>query len=533
MEPWKGQVLNNTGTLLVQALIYITQINKSPSNSTVTNNITLIDNGTDPFFRNDTMVCYGIYGCYSTAAPWKDVGRPVSNLPEPPEKIDTTFCLYTRYNPDTCQILNYTDKNSIYRSFLIPFHKTYFIAHGFLETGERPWMKNMTQSLLRKEDVNVIIIDWGKGSMPPYTQAVANIRPVGRIAAMLIYALRVVAGINTENIHLIGHSLGAHLTGYIGNTLQDRFGYKIGRITALDPAQPHFSATNPVVRLDTTDALFVDAIHTDARPFMIGGLGYEEPIAHYDFYPNSGANQPGCNKGMMGFIKNENQSAFQGVKRFLACDHVRSHEYFLESINSAGCQFLGVECDSWEKFMSGGCFPCQTQENKNGSFCAYLGMDSILTWNKRKDFENRSLVKFYTITNSDPPFCASLYRVTLTISNSEDSIKHKGEVGQFSISIAGGNGKTNVTEIFKEQYFEPGSNHRTVIGGRNVGKISSANLHWGHQATLNFLTWRFDPHIYIGSITIETFVDNQKLTLCPSNDEQISLQKAMKLIPCR
>lgn len=43
-------------------------------------------------------------------------------------------------------------------------------------------------------------------------------------------------------------------------------------VTALDPAQPHFSATNPVVRLDTTDALFVDAIHTDARPFMIGGM---------------------------------------------------------------------------------------------------------------------------------------------------------------------------------------------------------------------------------------------------------------------
>lgn len=42
-------------------------------------------------------------------------------------------------------------------------------------------------------------------------------------------------------------------------------------LTGLDPAEPHFQSTDPVVRLDPTDALFVDIIHSDATPFIRGG----------------------------------------------------------------------------------------------------------------------------------------------------------------------------------------------------------------------------------------------------------------------
>lgn len=49
----------------------------------------------------------------------------------------------------------------------------------------------MAARLLKIEACNVILIDWGKGSLPPYTQAVANIRLVGRMTAILIYALKV------------------------------------------------------------------------------------------------------------------------------------------------------------------------------------------------------------------------------------------------------------------------------------------------------------------------------------------------------
>lgn len=43
--------------------------------------------------------------------------------------------------------------------------------------------------------------------------------------------LQVQIGLNTTYVHVIGHSLGAHLSAYIGNTLKTRFGLTLGRIT--------------------------------------------------------------------------------------------------------------------------------------------------------------------------------------------------------------------------------------------------------------------------------------------------------------
>lgn len=53
------------------------------------------------------------------------------------------------------------------------------------------FLQNISTQLLKREDANVIIVDWGNGSAPPYSKAVANIRVVGRMTAVLIYALTV------------------------------------------------------------------------------------------------------------------------------------------------------------------------------------------------------------------------------------------------------------------------------------------------------------------------------------------------------
>lgn len=90
---------------------------------------------------------------------------------------------------------------------------------------------------------------------------------------------------------------------------------------------------------------------------LVTGLGMSAPIGHMDFYPNGGQNQPGCNQGMMKYINRENGSFYQGMRRFLACDHVRAHEYFNESVNSQ-CDFIAIECDSYEDFLKGECFSC-------------------------------------------------------------------------------------------------------------------------------------------------------------------------------
>lgn len=66
---------------------------------------------------------------------------------------------------------------------------------------------------------------------------------------------------------------------------------RLGRITGLDPALPgiHLLTSNKT-RLDSTDALFVDIIHSCG-----GLLGFLQPLGIVDFYPNAGtAVQPGC-----------------------------------------------------------------------------------------------------------------------------------------------------------------------------------------------------------------------------------------------
>ena len=64
--------------------------------------------------------------------------------------------------------------------------------------------------------------------------------------------------------------------------------------TGLDPAKPGFEGQHVAVRLDKTDAKFVDVIHTHTAPFLFGGMGYRGHLGHVDFYPNGGEYQPGC-----------------------------------------------------------------------------------------------------------------------------------------------------------------------------------------------------------------------------------------------
>lgn len=112
---------------------------------------------------------------------------------------------------------------------------------------------------------------------------------VGTYLAQLLGFLEREGDLNYDDVHLLGHSLGAHIAGITGYRLSG----KVGRITGMDPARPDFEA--PLLkdakdRLDPTDAKFVDVIHTCA-----GTVGFSRPIGHVDFYPNGGSfRQPGC-----------------------------------------------------------------------------------------------------------------------------------------------------------------------------------------------------------------------------------------------
>lgn len=87
---------------------------------------------------------------------------------------------------------------------------------------------------------------------------------------------------------ILGHSLGAHVAGNVGEAITSG---RLGRITGFDPALPGFHVlSSDKTRLDSTDAIFVDVIHSCG-----GILGFLQPLGKADFYPNAGtAVQPGC-----------------------------------------------------------------------------------------------------------------------------------------------------------------------------------------------------------------------------------------------
>jgi len=75
-------------------------------------------------------------------------------------------------------------------------------------------------------------------------------------------------------------------------------------IIGLDAAEPAFENHPKEIRLDSADAKFVDAIHTNGAPISSGGAGLMQISGHVDFYVNGGKTQPGCPSQISGLLSN-------------------------------------------------------------------------------------------------------------------------------------------------------------------------------------------------------------------------------------
>ncbi|XP_073929712.1 lipase member H isoform X5 [Castor canadensis] len=201
--------------------------------------------------------------------------------------LSVKLMLYTERNQTCAQIVNFTALGNLNVT-----KKTTFVIHGFRPTGSPPvWMGDLVESLLLVEDMNVVVVDWNRGATTViYTQASSKTRKVAVILKEFIDQILANGG-SLDNIYMIGVSLGAHISGFVG----EMYDGQLGRITGLDPAGPLFNGRPPQDRLDPSDAQFVDVIHSD-----IDALGYKEPLGNIDFYPNGGLDQPGCPKTIFG-----------------------------------------------------------------------------------------------------------------------------------------------------------------------------------------------------------------------------------------
>lgn len=62
----------------------------------------------------------------------------------------------------------------------------------------------------------------------------------------------------------------------------------------LDPAKPYFDVVSVDKRIQSTDAIFVDIIHTNSGELWQGAVSFTDTLGQVDFYPNGGSHQKGC-----------------------------------------------------------------------------------------------------------------------------------------------------------------------------------------------------------------------------------------------
>lgn len=209
----------------------------------------------------------------------------------------------------------------------------------------------------------ILAINWKTLASQLYKSSVSKVDCVGEYLHDLIEFLVFDLNTSYDKIHLIGHSLGAHIAGVAGSLVQND---KISRITGLDPAFPRFHLTDSNRRLNKNDAKFVDIIHTSGN-----SLGIFEAIGHADFYPNGGvAEQPGCS----------------GIGELFAslCSHTRASLYYAESIMNLGA-FPSISCPSWSEYLLNNC---------NSSDIIHMGHNALQSSNGR----------YYLATKTSSPF---------------------------------------------------------------------------------------------------------------------------------
>ncbi|CRL01824.1 CLUMA_CG015039, isoform A [Clunio marinus] len=198
-------------------------------------------------------------------------------------------------------------------------------------------------------DTNFVFVDTARYVDTLYAWSAFNTQELGRgLGRGLAELIKVVP---LENIHLMGHSLGAHIAGTAGKTFQEITNKQLPRITAFDPAKvrkvvnfleisliklfhlfslllllhqkPCFNEGESLLGVGRGDAEFVDVIHSDA-----GGLGKSEAIGDADFFPNGIVPlMPGC--------------------LTIFCSHSRAWEYYAETVYKGNeSNFIGKKCGS-------------------------------------------------------------------------------------------------------------------------------------------------------------------------------------------
>ncbi|XP_016979897.1 phospholipase A1 [Drosophila rhopaloa] len=183
-----------------------------------------------------------------------------------------------------------------------------------------------------RNDTNVLVLDAADFVDTLYTWSALNTEVIGASLAKALLQLN--RTYVTNQLHLVGHSLGAQIAGSAGrNYRQMSGGLALRRITGLDPANPCFYDGNDLEGLRSGDARFVDIIHSNP-----GMLGSPKRAGDADFFV----------QGRIPF-----KAGCEGLTS-ISCSHQRAVDYWTETVYPTNANdFLGRQCDRYSELLLG------------------------------------------------------------------------------------------------------------------------------------------------------------------------------------
>uniref|UniRef100_A0A2K5P9D3 Hepatic triacylglycerol lipase n=2 Tax=Cebus imitator TaxID=2715852 RepID=A0A2K5P9D3_CEBIM len=339
------------------------------------------------------------------------------------------------------------------------------IIHGWSVNGIlENWIWQLVAALKSQlaQPVNVGLVDWIALAQNHYTIAVSNTRLVGKEVAALLRWLEESAQLSRSHVHLIGYSLGAHVSGFAGSSIGGT--RKIGRITGLDPAGPLFEGSSPNDRLSPDDADFVDAIHTFTREYMGLSVGIKQPIGHYDFYPNGGSFQPGCH--FLELYRHIAQHGFNAITQTIKCSHERSVHLFIDSLLHAGTQSMAYLCRDMDSFSQGLCLSCKK------------GRCNTLGYHVRQEPQSKSK-RLFLVTRAQSPFKVYHYNFKIHFINQSE----KPTQTTFTMSLLGTKEKMQKIPITLDKGIASNKTYSFLITLEvDIGELVMIKFKWESSA---------------------------------------------------
>ncbi|XP_068631343.1 phospholipase A1-like [Battus philenor] len=215
---------------------------------------------------------------------------------------------------------------------------------GHIKRDIEEWIR---QTYKKVPDIYLIIIDHSsytyetEEKLRSYERSVLYSYYIGKaIGSLLVGFYRL--SYPSSNIHCVGHSLGAHILGYAGESYTIQTSERIWRITGLDPAGPCFANAPKEDQLRSGNAEYVEVYHCNA-----GHLGTTSVIGDIDFFFNKeGKMQPGCEEGL-------------SDEDLAKCYHKSCIIYWTKTIHRSHL-YLAVACPSYKEFSEGFCTETNT-----------------------------------------------------------------------------------------------------------------------------------------------------------------------------